>query len=468
MPAHGFVSHAEWSPVKPFISHAELWPASGATSKMVDPREPAVSTHVEGSKGAASKLAPAVPLLVLPKADGSLASRMSAMRLDSARRREKEKLLVAEAKAEAEKRAAMMREQEERDQVRQAAQKEQLRQMLQTREDLASAEAASRTAREAEAEAEVRSSVRERALAWLEDRQHTRRVWDDTRREEQRAAELERVARRAEAVERERQKQDERYAAALAAAEARRREVAAQMAEIEEVQRTSRARREAQLQDQAAAEREQRLRREAEAEAERRAAVPAAAAATIATDQQERLAAWSTARAMEEAAEAERVARVTAAVDAAQRALDERRAAEASQREASARQADAAAAELRQTLLADEAGRMRERRLESKTGCTGLLAVLRATYATDGQALSPEVVEAALAFVQARKVRQAGELLKFRMVDALAAALPGLERQGRDRLRAALQSHAELARPPSAGHFLFGSAVVAQNYRSTC
>ena len=69
--------------------------------------------------------------------------------------------------------------------------------------------------------------------------------------------------------------------------------------------------------------------------------------------------------------------------------------------------------------------------------------VLRETFANEADAFSEPVVAAATRFVNEHELKAAKEILKFKLSDAFAARLPGLDAAGAKRLRAALEQSAE-------------------------
>ena len=402
----------------------------------------------------------------------SRAQRMSAMRLErdaeregqrtsdiKARKRramEQRKLSGLDSRLEQESMAqqarieALLAEENSREQERQRRQQEAAKRLAAQREEKYAAESEVRRAREQQ-EAAERERRNKGALAKMEaeklarvEREHAQRL----AREE--AAEAERLRRIAETAEKEKRGQEARQAAALAQAaalrEARERE--------EEAFRSAQASRisaaaAAELEARRAHELRERSRLDVVEEAARQRQAEKVSAALAAEQEARRLKRQAELDA-EIAAEADRLRRLAAESKAAEGALAERRARveEERRRLEQKREAEAAAlpASSRGVLTERRSGRReRERRLEGKSGCFGMLSALREAYGNETDACSAEVFEAAMRFIDAKRVRHVKEILKFKMTDDLVAALPNLDDASASRLRGALVKQAEVA-----------------------
>jgi len=104
----------------------------------------------------------------------------------------------------------------------------------------------------------------------------------------------------------------------------------------------------------------------------------------------------------------------------------------------------------------------RERRLQGRAGCAGLLQVLRHAYGDEAEACSPEVFDASMRFVEAKRVRHVKEILKFNMKAQLVAMLPNMDDEKAARLGDALSTQAlvsyEVGPPLSPSGFTSPSA----------
>ena len=97
-------------------------------------------------------------------------------------------------------------------------------------------------------------------------------------------------------------------------------------------------------------------------------------------------------------------------------------------------------------------------------GCVGMASVLSEAYANAHVLDDATVFDAAMAFVQARRVAHVSDIVRFRMADAFAAILPNLDAAGRGRLNVALQTHAGSHHEHVA--FFFGATTVVGEGRS--
>lgn len=218
---------------------------------------------------------------------------------------------------------------------------------------------------------------------------------------------------------------------------------------------------------------EERLRLEEAAEKVRQADQKAAAERL----QRERDELYEAARAMATAEQASIVVeRDARAVEAAKAVCDfeqarrEHAEARREQREQARREEWTALQSRRLQTPTDEATlqrQERESRLQGRQGCVGLLVALRAAYGSAEAAGAEPVVSAALAFVQAQRTRSIAELARFKLVEPLVAALPGLQGDAAaaERLREALRkgaaAHAEQpARAPFNPSMAIGSPTV--------
>merc|ERR1712196_480505 len=93
----------------------------------------------------------------------------------------------------------------------------------------------------------------------------------------------------------------------------------------------------------------------------------------------------------------------------------------------------------------------REKRLQGRAGCAGLLSVLRETYGDEAEACSAEVFSAASTFVQTRRLRHVCEIAKFKKVEELVKWLPNLDEAKAAALRESISKHAQLEYEDSLG-----------------
>jgi len=167
----------------------------------------------------------------------------------------------------------------------------------------------------------------------------------------------------------------------------------------------------------------------------------------------------------EDALEAERVKRLAAEAEAAAQALEARRAREKEEWDSLDKAREDEAAKLKQAAELTERRQQRferERRLQGRAGCAGLLQVLRHAYGDEAEACSPEVFDASMRFVEAKRVRHVKEILKFNMKAQLVAMLPNMDDEKAARLGDALSTQAlvsyEVGPPLSPSGFTSPSA----------
>jgi len=86
------------------------------------------------------------------------------------------------------------------------------------------------------------------------------------------------------------------------------------------------------------------------------------------------------------------------------------------------------------------ARKQREHRLNGKSGCPGMLAILQETFGGDEDAACTEaVLKAVMRFVVEHEIKAATEIRKFKLTDEFAAVLPGLDTVGKMQLASALE-----------------------------
>ena len=393
----------------------------------------------------------------------SMAQRMSAMRLERGAARDEERKLAKkagdqqrnlqadtqlerEALEQAREREALFEAQEKKDKERLEAQRALAKQMEREREERWQAEVAEREAREkAEAVAkEAQNKARVAALAAeKEERVAKEKAALEAKEQE---AEAEHIARRAEAAEQFRKAQEERHAAALAENDVRQRELQAHVTELLETTRVKAAEVQAGVQQRYEAEVAERAAKETTEVAAREEQAKKVAAA-VSAEQEDRQAKHATFLAEQAEKEAEHQKRLAEAATAAAKASAECRMKLLTEREQldKAREEEAAALKAEQVLTERRMQRqLREQKLQGRSGCAGLLGALREAYRDDALAVSDEVYEAAMRFIESRRMRHVNEITKFKAVDGLVAVLPNLDEGGEARLREAIAKQAHV------------------------